>query len=219
MQEQARSLVIIDQNIPLADSREIADRLGITHRSFFRMVTEYQEEIEKDFGQLRFEITVGYRVQGGGNPTKYALLTEDQIYAYMSYSQNTERARHCKRQLVKAFAEARQLVAQRQTIQIDKLATVLAELVEPEHLDTLIGRLQGMRGVGTAATPLIPRRLPTPHEADTPQWEAFLSTWKQVFGKTWITMTQFIAELQSSEDTSPLIQALPRALQTACDEA
>ncbi len=56
---------------------------------------------------MRFEIAVGYRSQGGGNPQKYALLTEEQTYAYMSYSKNTVQARTCKRLLVKAFTEAK----------------------------------------------------------------------------------------------------------------
>jgi phage regulator Rha-like protein len=106
------ALVVIEEHIPLADSREIAAQLGIAHRSFFRMITDYQQEIEADFGQLRLEFAVGYRPQGGGNPSRYALLTEDQTYAYLAYSQNTQKARMCKRKLVKAFAEAREQIAQ-----------------------------------------------------------------------------------------------------------
>ncbi len=85
---ETASLVVIEQDIPLADSRAISRQLGIEHRSFFRMITEYQQEIEADFGLLRFEIaavkTPGSR---GVKHVKYALLTEDQTYAYMSYSQ------------------------------------------------------------------------------------------------------------------------------------
>jgi phage regulator Rha-like protein len=106
------SLVTIENNTPLADSRQIAEKLGIDHRSFFKMITEYEEEVSKDFGQVRFEIAVGYRPQGGGNPLRYALLTEDQSYVYLAYSQNTEQARQCKRLLVKAFAEARAELSQ-----------------------------------------------------------------------------------------------------------
>src|SRR5579859_4094707 len=116
------ALVVIEDATPLADSREIARELGIEHRSFFRMIADYQTEMEADFGQVRLEIAVGYRPQGGGNPSKYALLTEDQTYAYMAYSQNTERARSCKRRLVKAFREARDLLEVRKGHQPQPLA-------------------------------------------------------------------------------------------------
>src|SRR6266496_4634889 len=102
-----QSLVIVQDDIPLADSREVAKQLGIAHRSLFSQITEYLEEIEADFGILRFEIA---EIKGRGQPQKYVLLTEDQTYAYMSYSQNTEQARACKRKLVKAFREARDLL-------------------------------------------------------------------------------------------------------------
>jgi phage regulator Rha-like protein len=218
MQEYSHSLVIIDQDIPLADSREIAVQLGIAHRSFFRMITDYQEEIEADFGQLRLEFTVGYRPQGGGNPSRYALLTEDQTYAYLAYSQNTEKARHCKRQLVKAFAEARQLVAQQQTMAIDTTVAALVSLAEAGKLDQLIFRLQQVRGMIGPATPRIPRKLPAPTSEDTAQWEAFFSAWQHVFGTTWIKIAQLITEIQIS-NASPLAQALPSALQAAFIEA
>jgi phage regulator Rha-like protein len=100
------SLVTIENKVPLADSREIAEQLGIEHESFFKMVKQYEEEVSKDFGQVRFEIGLGTPGRGGKAP-KWALLTEDQSYVYLAYSQNTEQARGCKRLLVKAFAEAR----------------------------------------------------------------------------------------------------------------
>jgi phage regulator Rha-like protein len=218
MQEHPRSLVIIDQDIPLADSRKIAVQLGVDHRSFFRLITAYQEEIEADFGQLRLEFTVGYRPQGGGNPSRYALLTEDQTYAYLAYSQNTEKARHCKRQLVKAFAEARQLLAQQQIMAIDSTIAALVSLAETGKLDQLIFRLQQVRGVIGPATPRIPRRLPVSTSADSVQWEAFFSAWHHVFGSTWIKMAQLVTEVQSSA-VSPLAQTLPPTLQAAFVEA
>ena len=61
MTQTPQALILIEQGIPLADSREIAKQLGVEHRSFFRMILEYQEEIEDYFGQVRLEIAVGYR--------------------------------------------------------------------------------------------------------------------------------------------------------------
>lgn len=108
-----QSLVSIENNIPLADSRQIAEKLGIDHRSFFNLISEYQEEVQKDFGQVRFQIaSVKTEESRGVKHQKYALLTEDQSYVYLAYSKNTEQARACKRLLVKAFADARQKLAQ-----------------------------------------------------------------------------------------------------------
>ncbi len=105
-EHESSSLVVIDQEQPLADSREIARELGIDHESFSTMIKRYQQEIEADFGRLRCEIGVKVGPQRGNLP-RYALLTEDQTSAYLSYSQNTPQARACKRLLVKAFGDAR----------------------------------------------------------------------------------------------------------------
>lgn len=101
--QTSNALVVIEEAVPLADSREIARQLGADHRSFFRLITNYQQEIEEDFGKVRFQIAPSGKTN---QPQRYVLLTEDQTYAYMSYSQNTPEARRCKRFLVKAFAEA-----------------------------------------------------------------------------------------------------------------
>ena len=108
-QNPSQALVVIDEHVALADSRAIAKLLGIEHRSFFRQIVEYQAEIEEDFGKVRILIAPSGRTN---QPQKYALLTEDQTYAYMSYSQNTDQARACKRMLVKAFRDAREQIKQ-----------------------------------------------------------------------------------------------------------
>jgi phage regulator Rha-like protein len=102
-----KELVVVENTTPLADSREIAERLGIAHSDFFsNLITKYQDEVEADFGLIRFQNGVKSGPQRGLQP-RYALLTEDQSYVYLAYSRNTEKARACKRMLVKAFAEAR----------------------------------------------------------------------------------------------------------------
>jgi len=52
--------------------------LGIAHRSIFKMVVDHQQEIAKTTSD-------GF---GRGRPSSSVLLTEDQTYAYMAYSQN-----------------------------------------------------------------------------------------------------------------------------------
>lgn len=108
---QSQNLVILQENIPLTDSRIVAEKLGIDHRSFLKLILEHQQEVEKDFGVLRFEIAKPHEGSKGGRPVKYALLTENQVYTYLTFSQNTEKARQCKILLVKAFSEAKKQLA------------------------------------------------------------------------------------------------------------
>lgn len=138
MAEQSQKLVVIDdEDIPLADSRQVAEELGIEHRSFFKLITEYQEEVEEDFGKVRFEIAPSGKTN---QSQKYAKLTEDQSYVYLAYSQNTPQARACKRNLVKAFAEARSLLTEKAFTQIDP-----SQFIDIKALDETIGKLQQLR--------------------------------------------------------------------------
>lgn len=106
-------LVVIQHDIPLADSRIVADQLGVEHGPFMtNIILKYQDEVEQDFGQLHFQNGVVNGHNGGGNPERYALLTEEQTNVYMSYARNTEQARSCKRKLVKAFSDAKKIIAQ-----------------------------------------------------------------------------------------------------------
>ena len=67
----SKDLVKIIRNEPLADSRLIAERLGIEHRSFFRLILKYQDQIE-GFGLLRFKIaSVKTKGQRGTNHQRY----------------------------------------------------------------------------------------------------------------------------------------------------
>lgn len=101
-----------------ADSRNIAELLGIKHRSFMKTIDRYQEklaEVEQrtnpsnPFYHVRFEIARGKREQGGGTPERYALLTETQCYFIGTLSKNTARVVDFKARLVIAFAQAQKL--------------------------------------------------------------------------------------------------------------
>ena len=59
-----------------ADSREIAERLGIQHESFINTLTKYAEELQR-LGVFRFQIGKP-QTPSGGRPERYALLNEDQ---------------------------------------------------------------------------------------------------------------------------------------------
>ena len=109
----------------LVDSRLLAQELGIQHRSFYqKLILKYQKEIEEDWGFLRFESAKRSEASQRGRPERYALLTEQQSYLVLTYSKNTPQARQCKRNLVKAFDEAKKLIEKvipAQTQEIEKL--------------------------------------------------------------------------------------------------
>ncbi len=91
---------------------------------FQKVIQKYQQEVEEDWGVLRFEIAKPPSGSRGGRPERYALLTEQQANLLLTYSKNTPQARLCKRKLVKAFEEAKKLIKEiipAQTIEIEKL--------------------------------------------------------------------------------------------------
>jgi anti-repressor protein len=131
------NLAILEQDgILVVDSRLVADQLGIQHRSFFqKVILKYQQDIEEDWGVLRFEIAKLSQSNRGGRPERYALLTEQQAYLVLTYSKNTPQSRQCKRQLVKAFDKAKKVIqetipAQAQEIEKLKLELDLAKTQE-----------------------------------------------------------------------------------------
>jgi phage regulator Rha-like protein len=138
-----QELVTIHNDIPLADSRKVAEVLGIEHHNFFAMVKLYQSEIEEDFGKILFET----EPLPSGQSQKYSLLTEEQSYVYLSYSKNTDKARYCKRMLVKAFSEAKHRLAELEahaSLSLDD-SSLLELLGDSARLDTLIDRLMSLR--------------------------------------------------------------------------
>jgi phage regulator Rha-like protein len=131
------NLAILEQDgILVVDSRLVADLLGIQHRSFFqKVILKYQQDIEEDWGVLRFQIAKLSQSSRGGRPERYALLTEQQAYLVLTYSKNTPQSRQCKRQLVKAFDKAKKVIqetipAQTQEIERLKLSLELAKTQE-----------------------------------------------------------------------------------------
>lgn len=90
--------------VQLVDSRLIAQELGIQHKNLIETIREHQAAIEKDFGILAFETEVSGKV---GQPVKYALLTEEQVYFITTLSRNTPEVMAFKTWLVKAFQQVR----------------------------------------------------------------------------------------------------------------
>ena len=94
---------------PRADTRLLAQHLGILHRSVFRLVLDYRPDFEA-FGKVRFENAPS----PSGQPERFALLNEDQAYLLLTYSRNTTKVRALKVKMVKAFAEVRRAAEVRQ---------------------------------------------------------------------------------------------------------
>ncbi len=113
----------------LVDSRLLAQELGIQHRSFYqKLILKYQQEIEEDWGVLRFEIAKPPEGSKGGRPENYTLLTEQQSYLVLTYSKNTPAARQCKRNLVKAFDEAKKLIKEVIPAKVQEIEKLKLEL-------------------------------------------------------------------------------------------
>ncbi|MFZ1326228.1 MAG: Rha family transcriptional regulator [Candidatus Contendobacter sp.] len=101
----ALSLAVIDGE-PRVDSRIVIAELGVEPRATRQLIERYFSDF-KEFGQLPFEMEVVNGHQGGGNPTKFYLLNEDQTYFLMTLVRNTPEAVQLKKRLVKAFAQFR----------------------------------------------------------------------------------------------------------------
>lgn len=89
---------------PRVDSRLIAQHLGIQHKNVLANIRQYVDHFKR-FGILAFKTPV---ITGRGQPERYALLSEDQVYFLLSLSRNTDVVVDLKAQLVQAFREARQ---------------------------------------------------------------------------------------------------------------
>ena len=102
------------KNESRVDSRLLAKHLGNQHRHVIALIEKYADKFG-GFSQLLFKNAVGARLQGGGNPERYALLTEDQAFFLLTLSRNSPRVVNLKVKLVQAFSEARRVADQRQT--------------------------------------------------------------------------------------------------------
>lgn len=125
----------------VVDSRIVAERLGIEHRSFLETIDTYETQIQEAFGVLRFETA---KPQGGlgGRPGRYFLLTEDQATFLMTLSRNTDEVVALKIELVQKFSRAKQLLR------------ILSTPATPvlSHTTVYISRLENMRDHQVADT-------------------------------------------------------------------
>ena len=133
--------VIESEGELVVDSRLVAERLGIQHETFLKTLKKYQASVEKRFGQFRFEIATVTNSVGATNQVKFALLTELQATALMTFSRNTPQVVECKLALVEAFEKAKQVILEKQVPAIapplEPLDPAEAELQRLERLTRL----------------------------------------------------------------------------------
>ncbi len=108
------ALKVVEINgIFVVDSRLVADRLNIEHKSFIKTIRKYQALVEKRFGCIRFEIADIQMPNGGTREeVSHAYLTEDQATTIMTFSKNTEIVIECKLDLVESFSKAKEVIKQ-----------------------------------------------------------------------------------------------------------
>lgn len=112
-QSLPQDLVIVEDKVPYCDTRVAAKKLGIKHGPFMtNTIMKYQEQVEAKCGQIHFKNEVGYRQQGGGNPERYAHLTELQTNAYLGLVRNTPQSVELKIDLAVAFDKAKKIIGQ-----------------------------------------------------------------------------------------------------------
>ena len=108
----SQSLVVIENNVPLADSRIVAEKLDIQHGPFMtNTVLKYQGQVEAKCGIIHFE---NGEIKGRGRPERYARLTELQTNAYLGLVKNTPQSVELKIDLAVAFDEAKRIIANSQ---------------------------------------------------------------------------------------------------------
>lgn len=97
-----------------ADTRLLAQALGLKHRSLFEQVERYKADFEA-FGVVRFQTDQPLPSSKGGRPERFALLNENQAHLLLTFSRNTTNVRALKVKLVQAFANARRAAEMHQS--------------------------------------------------------------------------------------------------------
>jgi phage regulator Rha-like protein len=99
------TLVRLINDEPRANSRLIAQKLGIEHKNLIAIIEKYLDDF-KEFGPLAFQTRVPK--EPTGNPPKDYLLNEDQCYFALTLVRNTIQAVELKKALVHQFSKLRQ---------------------------------------------------------------------------------------------------------------
>lgn len=101
------TLVRLINGEPRANSRLIAQKLGIEHKNLIAIIEKYLSDF-KEFGPVAFETRPRIDNNLGGDKPKDYLLNEDQCYFALTLVRNTIQAVELKKALVHQFSKLRQ---------------------------------------------------------------------------------------------------------------
>ncbi|BDA74403.1 hypothetical protein CAL7716_085690 [Calothrix sp. PCC 7716] len=148
-------LVVEKFSLLVIDSRLIADELGLSHSTWMtNVVKKYESKIEANFGVIHFENGKPETGSKGGRPELFAWFTEEQATFLMTLSRNTDQVIEAKIKLVKAFTEAKRMLAEVGTpaptsqpmTQIQILASIAQQMALTEqqllHQDARIAAIE-----------------------------------------------------------------------------
>jgi len=139
----SQSLVAIENNVPLADSRIVAEKPDIQHGPFMtNTVLKYQGQVEAKCGLIHFENgAVKTATSRSTKYQRYARLTELQTNAYLGLVKNTPQSVELKIDLAVAFDEAKRIIANLQVTD-NQLQDVFETLRDAKLLRSTIEDLE-----------------------------------------------------------------------------
>lgn len=124
-------LVSVVGGEPLASSLVIARGMKARHKSVIQLIRQHAGVLQ-EFGPLAFEMRVVKRPQGGGAPTEYAMLNEQQAALLISLMRNSEEVVAFKVRLIREFYRMRDALSQRTQNLYQQLQALVAEEVETQ---------------------------------------------------------------------------------------
>jgi phage regulator Rha-like protein len=124
-------LVSVIGGEPLASSLVIARGMKAKHKNVLELIRKHAASLEQ-FGPLAFETRVAKRPQGGGAPTEYAMLNEQQAALLISLMRNSEEVVAFKVRLIREFYRMRDALNQRTQNLYQQLQALVAEEVETQ---------------------------------------------------------------------------------------
>ncbi|EAY28318.1 Rha family transcriptional regulator [Microscilla marina] len=98
----------VKNEIPVVDSRLVAEALGVKHKALMATIQRYQAKIE-EFGSLPFETEVKKR-DVGATTLRFCYLNENQAIFIGTLSRNTKKVVAFKSRLVQSFAYVRKTI-------------------------------------------------------------------------------------------------------------
>lgn len=118
-----KAITITERNGELlADSRDVAEVLGVEHASIVRLIRDNSD----DFGRVGFEIAP-LQTAGGTQSTTFALIPETETLLLITYVRNTEQSKVAKRALIEAFQAMRAKLSARPLAGMDLIAAAVIE--------------------------------------------------------------------------------------------